>query len=818
MERIRKFLFSFSGKAENRGLQRTASENGAITRNYKNKLNSSESSNKGGFFRSFSFRKSKKPQKTNPRSHHHSESSLPHDNVTGRARLSTVLLESQLNLDANQEQVIDTNNQPESADQKLVDDSTEIYDANQPDYVDNSDNLQISFTSQNSNSNNNNNNNNTKNSSKIKDLTLINSDSFKNSKNITTVDSPSTSNSNQTTSLTEATDRGPLNLLKPGLNLDALSDTEASQLVSAILNSRNQTRNSRTKMANLPTTINNSNDIDNDNQNQENLNQNLTNDNKPNSLNSKSSTGPTKTDNATRTISGASSSGTTSNPEKTELPSLLGLSSSLPTQSEPKNQNQPPVTINSDIRFSLDEEVASNFITTLPELNSDDMNVFATNILVQDHLEQPTSTQEIEKEAETQTPTTEVQPSLSTNVGVQPESQEKANDEQPEEPQEETRLSYDGLEILKVLDNKGTIETEAIDHYIDKVFEKSFQKSLFFENATRTDAIKYLTDVENGGYCIRRKMERSRKPYVISVKIDDTSINHLWIRVCLHTVEKKEASSGNDDDDQKSAETEKPNDKSKSPPLSPATSKKSEEMLLNDDYDVVNETEEEQTPKIQPPPAGNNDQPVYETTDHDVSTDKAATSSSVQVPGVPTSDLTSDISEKKKKREKQADTEIRFGYHIDSGSKMFKSIFELLKFYEGTDLGTMFHKCGVTMKCVVDLENYKFDSQSGTYKDSDNKKAGTSSQPSPPTEVDGVLTFGNKKYKIINKNVKVAYDFIRTDYKHLEHDGNVFQKLLKGSLVQILEDEDQQAMDNNWLKCYSKQSEQVLYAPKNFVI
>ena len=120
-------------------------------------------------------------------------------------------------------------------------------------------------------------------------------------------------------------------------------------------------------------------------------------------------------------------------------------------------------------------------------------------------------------------------------------------------------LSYDGLPIYQIYKDESFSFSETnqpFDLYSDHAFEKTFSVKgmeanlnnsestactsppdpLFVGAADRTQAIKYLSKSHNGGYCVRKKTADAKKPYVISVKIDDISINHLWVRVALHSV------------------------------------------------------------------------------------------------------------------------------------------------------------------------------------------------------------------------------------------------------------------------------------------
>ena len=480
------------------------------------------------------------------------------------------------------------------------------------------------------------------------------------------------------------------------------------------------------------------------------------------------------------------------------------MSQSLTQQSEMSNQNE-------DTNFDSSQTLRSTSYDSNPE---------QTELPLDDEPElspQPSTRQEHES-AKTSRPNNQ-------------------NDKNKEEDEElEQRLSYDGLPILEILNAKHTIDAEEIDRYIDNTFEESFMNILFFANATRTDAIKHLTDVEKGGYCIRRKLEKSRKPYVISVKIDDTSINHLWIRVCLHTVSKLEETNEQSETNQNILEDRNYLNQT--------------EQQLNPDsnYDAVHEPLD-----LTNDNDNHEEEPVYESTDLPIS----------KQTGTKPDPIVS-------RKPKQTQTEIRYGYHIDSGQKMFKNLFELLKYYENANLGNMFHKCGVTMKCIVDLDDYNYEvdegtgvlsivdtlersqcsrstinldaqpssarkndmsdknrnktnNNSSTTLDNDQKDltinqsvASIQSLDDKPRESDGFIRHRNKKYKIKQKNVKIAYDFTRQDFSNLKDDKNVFKRLDKGSLIQILYDNDQEAVTNNWLKCYYGES--VLYAPKNFVI
>merc|ERR1719220_1916805 len=485
-----------------------------------------------------------------------------------------------------------------------------------------------------------------------------------------------------------------------------------------------------------------------------------------------------------------------SNPEGTELPQAAAT-----TTSEVENVTSDAQNVDDGLLIDVDNDVDAPVTND----NNDNNNNNSTNDTVFDH----NLTNAVNQNPLTRNEQTIItHPSSSSNLPLNTTNQSSES---------ETAYSYDGLEIIKIHDNKAAIESEEIDYYIDKAFERSFHKSLFFQNATRTDAIKYLTDVDNGGYCIRRKTDKSRKPYVISVKIDDTSINHLWIRVCLHEVKKQEAPSENPKPKPK-IETEipqKPNEQTEQQDQNPAA----QSSPVLEDYDLVHDGGDFQPNS----PTPEDPSPLYEET--------------------------TNISDPPPENQppKSTDTEIRFGYHIDSGAKMFKSVLDLLKFYEGADLGTMFHKCGVTMKCVVDLEQFVYVEVSGTYLEpleganqssavrevssaNQDKKTRRSNDrdgsvneegngdilESQPSVVDDVLHFNSKRYKILHKDQEVAYDFSRGDYENLKSDANVFEKLVKGSKVQVLQDYDGEAVENNWLKCCYSGS--VLYAPKNFVI
>ena len=67
--------------------------------------------------------------------------------------------------------------------------------------------------------------------------------------------------------------------------------------------------------------------------------------------------------------------------------------------------------------------------------------------------------------------------------------------------------------------------------YFDEEFEQFFDNTKFLNPCDRIKSILELREKEKGSFLVRKKYDSPRKPYVISVKIDDQFINHLWIRV-----------------------------------------------------------------------------------------------------------------------------------------------------------------------------------------------------------------------------------------------------------------------------------------------
>ena len=79
-------------------------------------------------------------------------------------------------------------------------------------------------------------------------------------------------------------------------------------------------------------------------------------------------------------------------------------------------------------------------------------------------------------------------------------------------------------------------ELDMTRNYFDESFERYFDGVKFFNPCDRIKSILELREKEKGSFLVRKKYDSPRKPYVISVKIDDQFINHLWIS-CLQFLE-----------------------------------------------------------------------------------------------------------------------------------------------------------------------------------------------------------------------------------------------------------------------------------------
>lgn len=336
------------------------------------------------------------------------------------------------------------------------------------------------------------------------------------------------------------------------------------------------------------------------------------------------------------------------------------------------------------------------------------------------------------------------------------------------------KTSYDGLPITKQLEHGSFNQTEPEndESYIDSDMENCLKDSIYIGETDRLTTVKLLNKFSIGEYIIRRKIGIPRQPYVMSMKMnEENKINHIWIYVDKHEVKKDDA-------------------------VRKGTRKK---YIIDDcgDFDkpeIGYARIVEQAPKTVRSTdwsCGNSDRQKRifhrsrsDFTEGSFSFSERTSRTLFERPlkrSVSTREsflTVEQLISKKRALDLQINNyrEIRHAYYIDNGRHLFKSVIDLLKYYQNKNLDNVFNDCNVIISSKINLNSF----------------------------------IRMEHLWQMDSHIERCPDLVNEE----EH---VFEKIERGRYVMKYEDQDDHdAIENNWIKL--KFMGEVKYAPKNFVL
>jgi len=398
--------------------------------------------------------------------------------------------------------------------------------------------------------------------------------------------------------------------------------------------------------------------------------------------------------------------------------------------------------------------------------------------------------------------------------------------------------SQANLEHLMEIHNNNIFEENGEENseldmtrsYFDENFEHFFDGSKFLNPCDRIQSILELRTKEKGTFLVRKKYDSPRKPYVISVKIDNQFINHLWIRVSRKTPTITSEKIKNADDTGKDDNSENIN-----------TSQPELSLHLSKDSDL-------------------NVSPNFINTASKLNSTKSKSTKSISSPNKPPSTKSSSSSSQFTFLTNKNPLPPDYSFHIDFGEQTFSNITTLLQYYTEHNLGELFANCDTCLKQFLSAENVKNsktnlnDSSNTNFTDDDfvsgdsglNSSEEPLRRPLPSSLKDNncsgivdaeekVITFSNNSEKEDNSESKIPYEysnvvtlkyayktsvkheFNRNSFEEFKENTSIVENMVVHQDVYVLEDSVQCALENNWVKAVID-LKSVQYVPKNYLV
>jgi len=451
---------------------------------------------------------------------------------------------------------------------------------------------------------------------------------------------------------------------------------------------------------------------------------------------------------------------------------------------------------------------SNNHVNSLNHVNSPDNLVNSSNINTQINPIRPSG---IDLTHSSTNPTTTH--SLSTPTQHETNWNSQANLEHLMEMHNNNIFEENGAE---------NSELDMTRNYFDENFEHFFDGTKFLNPCDRIQSILELREKVKGTFLVRKKYDSPRKPYVISVKIDNQFINHLWIRVSRKTptITAEKVNNVGDSDKIDNIDGNSHNMNTSQPELSLHGSKISD--LDTSPASQLNSIKSKSTISISSPKksfptksSSNSSQFTFLTNKNPLPPD--------------------------------------YSFHIDFGEQTFSNITTLLQYYTKHNLGELFANCDTTLQQFLSAENLKMkpnlnDSSNSTDDDLVSGDSGLNSSDEPlrrplPSSLkdnncSGIVDV-EAKVIIFSKSSEnedsekseysnvvtlkyaykttVKYEFNRNSFKEFRENTSVVENMIVHQEVYVLEDSVQCAIEHNWVKAVID-LKSVQYVPKNYLV